>query len=190
MKPILFTQPPRWIKTEQGYSRMLVSGSRWPHANPVRSQPDKPANMPGSNYTQRDYTPYPFTLGSAAAWMLRVQGAHRKVRCLDSVGRCDSLQAWVEMVTGLDPEWLILESSTTSNAIDLSIIQQLKEKAKLGSKIILTGTHMAARGRELMESEHGKYLHAIVSHEYEKGVESVICDGKTGFVEGTLLTVD
>lgn len=177
---ILFSNPPWWTYAEdkgRNYLRRGIrAGSRWPFTRVAEFSPDQ--------YVYGGYLPYPFFMGSAAAYLAdKITGATVTLR--DSIARGESYESFFRHLEDERPDWIVMESATPCLEHDLNLIREIR-LLHPAIRVILTGTIVADRAFKKPDS-----VYAAVRGEYDKGVTAVISGmAHAGIVEFDLLSKD
>src|SRR3954468_245070 len=132
MTNVLFTNPPWWERTGKLWPRYRAgvrAGSRWPFTyEDSIAFPNTP--IPCS------YAPYPFFMGHAATYLVKMTGARVTLR--DSIAlRETEARSW-KFFNGQRWDYIFFESATPSWEVDQKYIHQIHE-AQPDAKIVLCG---------------------------------------------------
>ena len=116
MKTILFSNAPHWELERDGENKYLRggirAGSRWPFTRRSPYEPDA--------FRFGSYMPYPFFLGSAAAYVKRAL-PDAKVLLIDSIARGDSYSKFFRQMEYIKPTHYIIETGAASWAHDRAL---------------------------------------------------------------------
>lgn len=169
---ILFTNPPWWEQHgENGKWHLrkgINAGSRWPFTMPAPHAPDA--------FRFGGYLPFPFFMGYAASYTAReLPGAEAVLR--DSIARGEGLPAYLRAVLDMAPDWIVMETATTSLWHHEQLIAHF-ETALPAARVIVTGP-LEKKEHERILSTH-RNVAAIVEGEYDKRIAAAI----TGHNEG------
>jgi radical SAM superfamily enzyme YgiQ (UPF0313 family) len=167
---VIFSNPPWWAHSPDGLRRGIRAGSRWPFTRAAEYPPDQ--RVFGGYY------PFPFFLGFAASYAQEaLPGVEIELR--DSITRGESYESYLEHLRAMQPDYLVIESATTSLPHDMQLIRVIKDfLPKL--RVVLTGP-----GNDKVPDG----VHAVVQGEYEQGVLRVL-DGESGLIAHDLLDLD
>lgn len=199
MSTVLFANPPWFVteKTPRGPQLRggIRAGSRWPFTRPSPYMPDR--------FQFGSYMPYPFFLGSAAAYVAKeahgprrviatpgtVTGASEitepvRVLMRDSIARGESYNSFFSYLIATKPNAVVIETGAASWEHDLGICRQIK-KYFPGTRIAIAGPTAANAAKT---TEVG-IVDAWLIGEYEKNAALFVAgaDGVLGF---NLLTRD
>ncbi|WP_300164309.1 radical SAM protein [Solidesulfovibrio sp.] len=174
---VLCANPPWWIEDPDAiYGSGLLAGvragSRWPFTSAVRSKPGQ--------YRFGDYIPYPFFLGSAAAYLERETDATVAFR--DSIALREDYDAFFKYLKKSRFDYIVIESASPSWPHDAELIDHIAKEFR-GLRVVVAGP-IATLGEKLL-AEHP--LHAVIQGEYEKGLVRVV-GGESGLLPHDLLT--
>ena len=131
---ILFSNPPWWTRkrsrknNEMMLAKGVRAGSRWPFTFICKSSYDF------RNYD--DYTPFPHFLAAAATYVQKF--TKHEVIFRDSVALCDSYEVFYKYIQDNDPDFIVIESQSTSWDHDANLIREINLRFKK-LKVILTG---------------------------------------------------
>lgn len=174
MKTVLFTNLPWWESAPDRSVRMGVrSGSRWGHTFRCMSLPD--------HFAFGDYRPYPIYLGFAASYAAANTTA--KVRLRDSVAMADSYSTFGQYLAHLQPDIVIVESTTPSWEHDRKLIPKIHQALPL-ARLVVAGTIVTTRAQEALALPG---VDAVIEGEFEKGSVQAI-EGAHGLIRRQLLT--
>lgn len=145
---ILLANPP-WDKGG------IRAGSRWAHTDEF--------------FKEDIYRQFPTFLCIAAAVL---EKDNHNVSIIDSLATNQTQEDFLSDVLNFNPDIIVIESSTASLKIDISISKILKKLTR--SKIIFTGPHVSARPEDVLNEEIdfciiGEYEYAL--RELAKGIE-------------------
>lgn len=172
---ILFSNPPWWIKKENGRWRYgCRAGSRWPWSEVGRSIPDV--------RSQWDYTPYPFFLAYATTYVKQVF-PEAEVYFRDSIASRESLKTYLSFLQAGKFDFIFIETSTPTLESDKALINEINIVSPQ-TKLVLVGPPMAALAQNLIEELP---IFAAIKGEYEKNSVKVI-NGASGVLEFDFLT--
>lgn len=135
--------------------------------------------FPGFPQATKGYFPFPFFSGYAASYAQKHLPDY-EVRLIDSITRNETYAKFYGHIVSLHPEWIVMETATSSWEHDQKLIPRIKEAAP-GAKLILTGPFKYEEGIQAG-------AHAVIKGEYEKGCVSVIQGFASGIVDHMLLT--
>lgn len=178
---ILFSNLPWWTterpkeaefvrETDQVFLRIGIrAGSRWPFTRRSVHVPDE--------FRFGGYLPFPFFMGSAAAYAARELPDH-EVTFRDSIARGESYEAFYAYVADVQPDWIVVESATPSWDHDRAVLEQIA-KIVPSCRVIVTGTIVAG-----CDFKRPDGVFAAVKGEYEKGVVEVVAGERDGHVWG------
>lgn len=148
MKVVLANGP--WIDDGEKYG--LRAGSRWPH---VRLRKE-----------QLQYFPFPFYMAGAASV---AKAAGHDVSIKDCIAEGMRLQPFLEWLKGLQPQVVVLETSTPSIKNDLVLAKLVKDAT--GAIIVMSGTHATAMPEECLAVPEVSY---VVRHEYDYSLRALL----------------
>ncbi len=173
---VLFSNPPGWISQDTNgvWTSWVRAGSRWPFSSPVRSSPGR--------YVIGDYVVAPLFLMYAASHCRQVL-PDVEVRFRDSIALRESASSWLQFVTKLGPDFVIIESATPSWEHDVHYIRRL-ERLVPAPRVIITGPIATAKGAEIL-AQHPNVV-ACIKGEPEKGIVRVL-KGERGVIDHDLL---
>lgn len=133
------------------------AGSRWPFLVPINDS----------------YKPYPFFLGYAASYLLS-KGIDAVF--YDALTLRHSEDRFFKTAEKIKPDIVIIETSTPSFTVDLSIAEKLSKNAD----ICLTGPHATVFAEELINRPYIKY---ILKGEYELSSYEMVCTLRPGIYD-------
>lgn len=171
----LFTNPP-WFTVEQGQLRRGIrAGSRWPFTMPSAYKPDA--------FQFGHYLPYPFFMGSAAAYAFRAMDGEHTVLFRDSIARGESYIAFLRYVTDLKPDAIVIEIGSASWAHDRKLIAHLKSILPHLRVAIAGPTAATAYTIETGANATDQVVDAFLLGEYEKNAVDFLrgASGLLGF---------
>lgn len=128
------------------------AGSCWPHA------------VPGLY----SYVPFPFFMANACSY-LQMNGISATMFDAWAYRLTDYNQI-TQMICDCNPKILVFETSTPLINQILSVAQRIK--IEIGCKIVLTGSHVAAYGDELLKLS---YVDHVVQGEYDLACLKIAC---------------
>ncbi len=120
------------------------AGSRWPHIK---------------DNAEGDYLPFPFYLAYAAS-LLEKKGF--KVKLIDAIAEEISETAFLNMLNGIRPDLLLVETSTTSLNHDTALLKKIDKK---NMRLILCGPDINIRNSSFLEEN--KFIDYVLAGEYE-----------------------
>lgn len=161
MTDILVANQPWYFYSdeEEKWQFGVRGGSRWPHT----------LDRPGG------YKPFPFYLSYTDAYLNDLPNINSEF--LDAITKRWSYTQFYNVVDFINPEYVLLETSTPSINNDLEIAEKLYNK---GYKIILGGTHATVFAEKLIEND---FVFAIVKGEMEKPTAKVLRTGEPGIYD-------
>lgn len=172
---ILFSNPP-WFTVEHGQLRRGIrAGSRWPFTMPSGYKPDA--------FQFGHYLPYPFFLGSAAAYAERAMDGEHAVVFRDSIARGESYATFLRYIMHLRPDAIVVEIGTASWEHDRKLIAHMKRQLP-GLRVAIAGpTAATAYSMETTGCEPEPVVDAFLQGEYEKNSVDFIrgASGLLGF---------
>lgn len=179
---IAFINPPWFEVTTPAPGQRILrtgirSGSRWPFTRPAIHRPDQ--------FQFGGYLPFPFFLAHAAASTAAAL-PDAKVLIRDSIARGESPVAFYSWINAERPDWLVLETATSSWEYDRSLLYALATLLP-DSRVILAGTLDEAKARAALENLPN--VRAVVRGEFDKQISKVITQDLSGIVAHDLLTV-
>lgn len=179
---ILFSNPPHWAeeKPQNGTGESILrggirAGSRWPFTRRSPYAPDR--------FIWGSYLPFPFFLGYAASWAQRAFPKD-EVMLRDSIARGESYDSYKCFLYSWRPDWIVLESGTSSWEHDMEIIKGLA-KICPQAKVILTGP--VVDNQKVCTEAIREGVVSLVHGEYEQGCVEAI-RGHTGEIPHMLMT--
>ena len=175
---ILFSNPPGWAAGDERDGRIELrqwvrAGSRWPFS--------RGAHFPPDQYRAGGYYPFPFFMGYAASYCQKVF-PDDFVIFRDSIVRGESYRKFQEYVLAIKPDWIVVESATSSWEHDKRLLGRIAAWLP-EAKIILTGTIASSKAEGILDS----HIVACVQGEYEKGIVRVI-RGERGLIAHDIMT--
>lgn len=120
------------------------AGSRWPHIK---------------DNAEVDYLPFPFFLAYSAA-LLEKNGF--KVKLIDAVAEGMSETVFLNMLSGIRPDLLLAETSTTSLNNDMEILKKIDKK---NMRLILCGPDINIRTQAFLRKND--FIDYVLAGEYE-----------------------
>lgn len=176
---VAFLNLPWWEKgTEVDSTQFILrngvrAGSRWPFTRNASFRPDE--------FKFGSYLPYPFFLGSAAAWVKR-ECPELNVVLRDSIARGESYATFNEFWTAFKPDAVILETGAASWEHDKKYLT-LMRGSNPGIRIAVAGPP----ARDLAKTTEPGVVDAWLLGEYEKNAVKFI-NGASGVLEFDLIT--
>lgn len=168
---ILFTNVPWYGEGWHG----IKAGCRWPF---ILNTPKPPADTLGF------YNTYPFFLGYAAAY-LKFKANNEQTYFYDALAHAHTYDTFYEYTAKLDPEIVVIETSTPSIDNDLEVAKSLKKK---GSEIALVGPHASVYAEALIKLPFVDY---ILQGEFEvSAYEMVLMRKKKIYKSRPLMDLD
>ncbi len=158
--------------------RGIRAGSRWPFTNPTRLTPDR--------FQFGEYTPTPFFLQSAAAYAFRAVDGEHSVILRDSIARGESYKTFLDYITQLKPDCLIVETGAASWNHDRELLAHLK-KMLPGLRVAVAGPTAKTAHQAEIELPSIRPTDAFLQGEYEKNAVDFI-NGAAGLLPFQMLT--
>jgi radical SAM superfamily enzyme YgiQ (UPF0313 family) len=155
----VFLGNPPW---RRGDRLGVRAGSRWPFTMSAK----KRASIP-------DYVPFPFYLAYCAS-LLEKNGY--EVNLVDAIAEGIKDEDFLVKVKDFAPHLILMETSTPSIDIDLSIAKKIKTETD--SLIALAGPHVSVFGEEILREN--PYIDYILIGEYEETTLDLINHLKEG----------
>lgn len=151
-KKVMLLNPPCNVKGRRG----VRAGSRWPFTGMKISE------------EHLHYTPYPFFLCYLSS-LLKQRGIINVI--VDAIAEELSDEEFMERVAGYQPDVVVIETSTASYVIDAWWIILIKERVP-DCKVILTGSHVSAQGKEIIRDN--PFVDFVIRGEYEIAASDLI----------------
>lgn len=142
---VMLVNPPWRKKGRYG----VRAGSRWPLTLSIDTKSFPP------------YLPFPFFLSYATA-VLKKNGINAVI--VDAIAEWLSDEEFLERVRGFSPDLVLIEAATASIENDLEWAQRIKDINE-HIKIVFSGTHVTALGREFLEENPD--IDYLIVGEYE-----------------------
>lgn len=187
MSTILFSNPPWWgIEQRNGQNvlmRGIRAGSRWPFMFPSAFEP--------GNFRFGQYTPFPYFLASAAAYVERAVDGEHTVIMRDSIARGESYAKFVEYLDATKPDCFIVEVGAASWEHDRMLLAEIKLRFP-AMRIAVAGPTAATACKEENNSARPlqpALIDAFLQGEYEKNSLDFI-HGASGLLPFQMLTRD
>jgi len=140
---IAITNPPWYFEDESGMIRYGIrAGSRWPF---TITTPD-------------GYKPFPFFMAYAHSYLLK---NNFESYFIDAITAQQAYDKFFSAVDDIDPDFVVVETSTPSIQNDLSVATTL---TIAGYKVILVGSHATVFADELIRQP---FVYAVLKGEYE-----------------------
>ena len=178
MTKVLFSNFPFWEKVgDEPLRRGVRAGSRWPMTIQAEYAPD--------NFRFGVYLPAPIFMASAAGW-LKNSAPELEVTLRDSIARGESYASYGEWLEGYAPDWIVLETATSSWDHDRRALGHIK-KLLPQVQFIIAGT-IAVDPERSAEAASLDGVAAVVKGEYEKGCVRVIVGGERGVIAHDFLS--
>lgn len=172
---ILFSNPPWWEQSEGGLRCGIRAGSRWPFTRRATFDP--------GHFKFGSYYPAPFFLQhSAAHTQTLLPDANIQIR--DSIARGETYEEFGKFVNLFAPDFVVLESATSSLDHDLRIIQSADTFG--WGKVILCGPIDCDKHAAIFEKHPN--VHAIVQGEYDKQIALAVNAPRGTVLAHNLLT--
>lgn len=168
---ILFSNLPYWEATPNELRQGIRAGSRWPFTKHRHHEPDQ--------FRWGGYLPFPFFLGYAAS-NTKALLPDAEVVIRDSVARGEGYASFAYYLDKLRPDWIVIETATSSIDHDLARIPYLD------AKVILCGPIDKDRQQEILKLYPN--VHAIVQGEYDKQIARAV-KGERGIYDHSMLSV-
>ena len=181
MKTILFSNAPHWELERDGENKYLRggirAGSRWPFTRRSPYEPDA--------FRFGSYMPYPFFLGSAAAYVKRAL-PDAKVLLIDSIARGDSYSKFFRQMEYIKPTHYIIETGAASWAHDRALLTELKVRYP-SMRIAVAGPTAKSAYQEFIGTD--SLVSAFLQGEYEKNSLEFV-NGRDGLLDFAMLTTE
>ena len=134
---ILLANSPSIVPLEDGREKFFVkAGSRWPFS--IIKERQEPLS---------DYIPFPFYLAYTASLLI---DAGFEVETIDAVALNWDEDKFINHVTDINPDILLIESTTPTFAVDSKVIEKIKEKIKVIS--CLSGSHATSFADDVLST--------------------------------------
>lgn len=157
---IVVANQPWYYQNEDGSWEFGVrGGSRWPHT----------LDEPGG------YKPFPFFLSYTDAWL---KDKEFNSIFIDAITKQWTYAQFYNNIYSLNPEYVLLETSTPSIDNDLEVAKVLHNE--FGIKVIFAGTHATVFADQLIEKE---FIFAIIKGEMEKPTQKILETGEPGIYD-------
>lgn len=148
----------------------IRAGSRWPFTNPASFLPDQ--------FRFGGYIPYPMFMNHAAGYTKGLFPTW-DISVRDSIARGESYDTYFKGIKYENPDYLVIETATSSLEHDLRIVAKLGEVIP-SCKIILAGMLNQTDAKPILDSYSN--VHAICEGEYDKQIGKALMPMRMGFI--------